>query len=74
MLGWTKWLIYILSFCIPPAGVITFWVFYGRSEEQSIMAKWCLVAAFAGIVVYIILGIFGITAHRMLWDGMGRWR
>jgi hypothetical protein len=73
MLGWVKWLVFILSFAIPPIGVITFWVFSGREEELKMIGKWSLVAGFAGCLIWIILSAFGMAMHRMLWGGMGRW-
>ncbi len=74
MIGWVKWLVYIISFFIPPVGLITFWVFLGRvDEETKTMAKWSLVAAFIGCVVWVILSAVGVTMHQMLWRGLGRW-
>ncbi len=73
MLGWVKWLIYVLSFFIPPVGVITLWVFAGRGDELTMIGKWSLVAAVAGCVLWIILTATGITMHRMFWGGLGRW-
>ena len=74
MIGWVQWLTYILSFFVPPFGVITFWIFSGRDEEQRRVGKWCLVLAFAGVVVWAICGFLGLTFHRFFWHGMGMWR
>jgi membrane protease YdiL (CAAX protease family) len=73
MLGWVKWLLYIFSFVIPPVGVITFWVFFGQGEEPKVIAKWSLVAAFIGCVIWVILSVVGVTMHEVFWRGMGRW-
>jgi len=73
VIGWVKWLIFILSLCIPPFGVITFWIFSGRDDEQKMIGKWALVAAFIGVVIWAILAAFGVTMNRMMWGGMGRW-
>ncbi len=73
MLGWVKYLVYIMSFVIPPVGVITFWVFLGRGEELEDVAKWSFLAAFIGFVVWCIIAAVGGTMHQMFWPGMGRW-
>ena len=73
MLGWVKYLVYIMSFLIPPVGVITFWVFLGRGEELEDVAKWSFLAAFIGFVVWCIIAAVGGTMPRMFWPGMGRW-
>jgi hypothetical protein len=72
-MSWVKYLVYIMSFIIPPVGVITFWVFGGRGEVPNEMAKWSFLAAFIGCVVWTILAAVGVTTHRMFWSGMGRW-
>ncbi|OGO21228.1 MAG: hypothetical protein A2144_06565 [Chloroflexi bacterium RBG_16_50_9] len=73
MIGWVKYLVYIMSFFIPPVGVITFWIFSGRDEESRDVAKWSFLAAFIGLVVCaIIILTFGAT-HRAFWPGMDRW-
>ena len=57
-----QWLVYILSFFIPPVGFITFWVFAGRQgEELNRVAQWSMVASFIGVIVWIILVAVGIT-------------
>jgi hypothetical protein len=73
MLGWVKYLVYIMSFLIPPVGVITFWVFMGRGEELEGIAKLSFFAAFIGFVVWCIVIALGGTMHESLWHGMGRW-
>ena len=71
MLGWVKYLVYILSFFFPPMGIITFWVSLGRGDELEDVARWSFLAAFIGIVVcVIVISIIGGT-HRMYWPG--RW-
>jgi hypothetical protein len=73
MLGWVKYLVYIMSFFIPPVGVVTFWVFLGRGEELGDAGKWSFVFAFAGAVVCLIVAIALGATNRMYWPGMGRW-
>ena len=70
---WVKYLVYIMSFLIPPVGVITFWVSLGREEELADIAKWSFLAAFVGFIVWIIVAVVGGTMYRMFWPGMGRW-
>lgn len=72
-MSWVKYLVYILSFFFPPVGVITFWVLLGREEELTEIAKWSFLAAFIGIVVWIIAIVVGGTNYPMFWSGMGRW-
>ena len=75
MLGWVQYLVYILSFFFPPIGLVTFWVFSGRDDEElPMIAKWSLLAAFIGVVVWCIVTAFGMAPHRFLWPGMGTWR
>jgi len=72
-MSWVKYLVYIISFLIPPVGVITFWVFAGRDGEPNEMAKWSFLAAFIGVVAWsIVAAVVGIT-HHMFCSGMGRW-
>jgi hypothetical protein len=73
MLGWVKYLVYIMSFFIPPLGVITFWVFLGRGEELEGVAKWSFLAAFIGVAMCFIVAVVLGATHRMYWPGMGRW-
>ena len=73
MIGWIKYLVYIMSFIIPPVGVITFWVLIGGGEEPKDIAKWSFLAAFAGLVVWCIVAAVGGGMHRIFWSGMGRW-
>ena len=73
MLGWVKYLVYLMSFLIPPIGVITFWVFMRRGEELEDIAKWSFFAAFIGLVVWCIVAAVGGTTHQMFWRGMGGW-
>jgi len=70
-MGWVKWLVYIVSFFIPPFGFVTFWVFSGRQNELEHVAKWSMAAAFIGVVVYIILAALGVTLFGDLRQGMG---
>ncbi len=72
-MSWVKYLVYIMSFFIPPVGVITFWVLLGRGEEPQNIAKWSFLAAFIGFIVWIIIAAVGGTMHRIFWPGMGRW-
>ena len=61
-MGAVQWLVYILSFFIPPVGFITFWVFAGKQEEElKRVAQWSLIASFIGVVVYLILAAAGIS-------------
>ena len=61
-MGAIQWLVYILSFFIPPLGFITFWVFLGRQEEElKRVARWSMVASFIGAIVWIILVATGVT-------------
>jgi len=70
-MGWVKWLVYIVSFFIPPFGFVTFWVFSGRQNELEDVGKCSMIAAFIGVVVYIILAALGVTLFGDLWQGMG---
>jgi len=70
-MGWVKWLVYIVSFFIPPFGFVTFWVFSGRQNELEDVAKWSMTAAFIGVVVYVILAALGVTLFGYVWQGMG---
>ena len=72
-MNWVKYLVYIMSFLIPPVGVITFWVSLGRGEELADIAKWSFLAAFVGFIVWVIVAAVGGTMHQMFWHGMGRW-
>jgi uncharacterized membrane protein len=72
-MSWVKYLVYILSFLIPPVGIITFWVLLGREDELTDIAKWSFLAAFIGFVVWVIVAVAGGTTHQMFWSGMGRW-
>ncbi|MBA7706300.1 hypothetical protein ES703_115152 [subsurface metagenome] len=68
-MGAIQWLVYILSFLIPPLGFITFWVFAGKQEgELKRVAQWSLTASFIGVVVYLILASAGISLG---WVGIG---
>ncbi len=68
MLSWIKYLVYVLSFFIPPVGVITFWVFAGRQDELKEIAKWSFLAAFVGVIAWVIVG--AVTGyHRMFFPG-----
>jgi len=73
-MGWVKWLVYIVSFFIPPFGFVTFWVFSGRQNELEDVAKWSMTAAFIGAIVYIILAALGVTMCGYAWRGMGCWQ
>jgi hypothetical protein len=71
-MGWVKWLVYIVSFFIPPFGFITFWVFSGRQSEIEDVGKCSMIAAFIGAIVYIILAALGVTLFGYTWwQGMG---
>jgi hypothetical protein len=72
-MSWVKYLVYILSFFFPPVGIITLWVLLGREEELTEIAKWSFLAAFIGIIVWVIVAVVFGTNYRMLWSGMGRW-
>ena len=71
-MGWVKWLIYIASFFVPVFGFITFWVFAGRTDELHDISRSCVIAAFFGLVLYIILAAFGVTMFNFLFQGMGQ--
>ena len=74
MVGWVKYLVYIMSFFIPPVGIITFWIFTGRIEEElRNIARWAFLAAFIGIVVCVIAAIVLWITHPTYWRGMGGW-
>jgi hypothetical protein len=73
VIGWVKYLLFIMSFIIPPVGVISFWIFAGRDGELKDIAKWALLAAFIGLVAWLVCSILGFTFHRHFWGGMGRW-
>ncbi len=73
MIGWIQYLVYIMSFVIPPVGVVTFWVFTGRNDELQMIGKWAFVAAFVGMVVWCIVAAVGGTMFRTFWGPMGRW-
>jgi uncharacterized membrane protein len=60
-MGGAAWLAYILSFFIPIFGFVSFWVFSGRGEDVSRVGKRCLISAFIGVVVFVVLAIVGIT-------------
>jgi hypothetical protein len=71
-MGWVKWLVYIVSFFIPPFGFVTFWVFSGRQNELEDVGKCSMIAAFIGAIVYIILAALGVTLFGYTWwQGMG---
>ncbi|HTY81258.1 MAG TPA: hypothetical protein VMB24_00585 [Dehalococcoidales bacterium] len=70
---WVKYLVFIMSFFIPPVGVVTFWVMSGRGDELHDIAKWSFFSAFIGFVVWVIVACVGGTVHHMWWNGMGRW-
>lgn len=72
-MGWVKYLLYVMSFLIPPVGVITFWVFSGRDGEYKDIAKWSFFGAFVGFVVWVIVAAVGGSMHQMFWHGTGRW-
>jgi hypothetical protein len=72
-MSWVKYLVYIISFLIPPVGVITFWVFTGRGGEPNEMAKWSFLAAFIGVVAWSIVAAFVGITHHLCWSGMGKW-
>ncbi len=72
-MSWVKYLLYILSFFFPPVGIITLWVLLGRDGELTEIAKWSFLAAFIGIIVWVIVTVVVGTNYRMLWSGMGRW-
>ena len=69
-MGWVKYLVYIVSFFIPPFGFITFWVFSGRDDEMQEVAKVAMAVAFFGALVYIILATLGATVFADLFQGM----
>ncbi len=70
MFRWVQYLTYIISFFIPPAGLISFWVFSGRDDEQKNIAKWCMLAAFIGFIVWAICCVLGMT----FFGRCGGWR
>jgi hypothetical protein len=72
-MSWVKYLVYILSFFVPPVGVITFWVLMGRDEELTEIGRCSFLAAFIGIIVWIIVSIFVGINYQIPWSGMWRW-
>lgn len=72
-MGWVKYLLYIMSFLIPPVGVISFWVLFRGDPEYKMLAKWSFFAAFVGFVVWVIVAAVGGTAHHMFWNCFGRY-
>jgi hypothetical protein len=72
-MSWIKYLVYILSFIIPPVGVITFWVSLGRGGEVQDVGKWSFLAAFIGFIVWCIIAAVGGSMHSFFWRGMGPW-
>jgi hypothetical protein len=66
-MGWVQWLVYIISFFLPPFGFITFWVFAGREPELSVVGRNSLIASFIGVIVMLILAAVGITMFRIPW-------
>ncbi len=71
-MSWVKYLVYIMSFLIPPVGVVTFWVFGERDEEPTEIARWSFLAAFIGMVAWAIVFGVGASMERMFWH-WGRW-
>jgi len=56
-----RWLVYVLSFLVPPFGFVTFWVLIGKQEEElKRVARMSLIASFIGAIVGIILIAVGI--------------
>jgi hypothetical protein len=66
-MGWVQWLVYIISFFLPPFGFVTFWVFFGREPELSVVARNSLLASFIGIILMIILAAVGVSMFRIPW-------
>jgi len=64
-MGWSKWLVYILSFFVPIFGFITFWVFSARNDELHIVAEKALICSFFGVILLIILIALGITVFEI---------
>jgi len=57
-----QWLVYVLSFLVPPFGFVTFWVLIGKQEEElKCVARRSLIASFIGAIVGIILIAVGIS-------------
>ena len=73
-MGWVKYLVYIVSFFIPPFGFISFWVFSGREDELKEVAKVAMAVAFFGTLVYVILTALDVTVFGGLFQGMRWWR
>jgi hypothetical protein len=67
-MAWVNWLVYIASFFIPVFGFITFWVFGAKGDDE--LARGSMIAAFFGLVVYIILTVLGVTVFHFLWQGV----
>jgi hypothetical protein len=72
-MSWVKYLVYILSFFFPPVGIITFWVLMGREEELTEISRCSFLAAFIGIIVWIIVSVIVGTNYRMLCPGLNWW-
>ena len=57
-----KWLVFILSFLVPPFGFVTFWVLLGKQDEElRRVARGSLIASFIGAIVGIILVALGVS-------------
>ena len=62
-----KWLVYILSFFLPIFGFVTFWIFAGREGELGDVGRNSMIASFVGVIVLMILTVFGLTMFRIPW-------
>jgi hypothetical protein len=66
-MGWIKYLLYIMSFFVPPVGLISFWVFSGRELELKTMGKWAFFAAFIGFIAWVVFAaVWGATHQASL--------
>ena len=70
-MGWTQWVVYVLSLFLPLFGFVTFWVFSGRDDELKEVGKWSLVASVIGVFVWAVFAALGVTVLGSLWQGLG---
>jgi hypothetical protein len=72
-MSWVKYLVYIMSFLIPPVGAITFWVFGGRDGEPNEIAKWSFLSQLSLVWLPgpLLLRLVGsrITFSARAWAG-----
>lgn len=72
-MGWIQYLLYIMSFIVPPVGVVSLWVFLGREDEISKIGKWAFFAAFLGFIGWIIFAAVTGSMFHGLSNGIRRY-